>query len=84
MVIRRWMKGVLTRPTESGRIRLAIGETEGIRLQGRGSRDSRVTQIVRAGTESICGNPKSVVCCLTGGWIEGARRPAPGGGNGER
>ncbi len=31
----RWMKGALTRPTESGRIRLVIGETEGIRLKGR-------------------------------------------------
>jgi hypothetical protein len=29
------MKGVLTRPTESGRNRLAIGETEGIRLKDR-------------------------------------------------
>ena len=29
------MKGALTRPTESGRIRLVIGETEGIRLKGR-------------------------------------------------
>ena len=37
MVIHRWMKGASSRPTESGRIRLAIGETEGISLKGRGS-----------------------------------------------
>ena len=36
MMIRRWMKGAVTRPTKSGRIRLAIGETEGISLKGRG------------------------------------------------
>jgi hypothetical protein len=36
MVNHRWMKGALTRPTKNGRIRLAIGETEGIRLEGRG------------------------------------------------
>ncbi len=29
MVIRRWMKGVLTRPTESGRIRLAWAKPKG-------------------------------------------------------
>jgi hypothetical protein len=29
------MKGASTRRTESGRIRLAIGETEGIRLEDR-------------------------------------------------
>ena len=35
MISLRWMKGALTRPTESGRIRLVIGETEGIRRKGR-------------------------------------------------
>ena len=29
----RWMKGVLKAPDKSGRIRLAIGETEGIRFK---------------------------------------------------
>ena len=36
MVIRCWMKAFSTRPTESGRTRLVIGETEGISLKGRG------------------------------------------------
>jgi hypothetical protein len=31
------MKGAVNAPDESDRIRLAIGETEGIRLEGRGS-----------------------------------------------
>jgi hypothetical protein len=35
LLISRWMKGVLTRPTENGRTRLVIGETEGLnRRQG--------------------------------------------------
>ena len=32
----RWMKGALNAPDESGRIRLAMGETGGIRFKGRG------------------------------------------------
>jgi hypothetical protein len=35
-VVSCWTKGVVTRPTEGGRIRLAIGETERISLKGGG------------------------------------------------